>query len=274
MKEAIEASLERLDVILQIFAVIVAVGVLGEAVFGVRHVLLSKRLRALQNSENAKQQLVIASLQTEAEVARKEAEGFRLDIAEANTRATSAEAQVASANAASRDAVAKVANAEARIAEAQRGSAEANLLAERERTARLQLEAKLADRRISAAQQLAMVENLKAWSGITVDVVVWGDTPEIKFISTQILEAMQQANWIIQLGNAAGSARAVRGILVGTRPDAGASAIAASAALVSALHSAGLESKPWNFAEMQPPFMVNSSYKGTAPLRMFIGSKP
>jgi hypothetical protein len=52
VKEALQASIERLDVLLQIFAFIVAVGVLGEAGFGVRHVLLSRRLRMLQKAED------------------------------------------------------------------------------------------------------------------------------------------------------------------------------------------------------------------------------
>lgn len=77
MKEALEASIERLDVVLQVFAVIVAIGVLGEAVFGVRHVLLSRRLRVLQKADETQYQLTIARLQYDVAKADKEAEDER-----------------------------------------------------------------------------------------------------------------------------------------------------------------------------------------------------
>jgi hypothetical protein len=161
------------------------------------------------------------------------------------------------------------------MAKANERAADANRMAEQERLARLQLEARLADRTLSPAQQAALTERLKAWSGVTVDVIIWGDTPEITIISSQVLEVMRRANWTIQSGHAGGGGGAVRGILVGTSPDADANDIAASAALVSALQSAGLAAGSWKFAEMQPPMvMFRTSFTGKAPIRIFIGSKP
>jgi hypothetical protein len=274
-KEALETLIRHLELGALVFGALVVIGVAGETIFGVRIWWNNRKLQKIQQSENTELQIKISGLQQKTAEADAKAEGFRFQIAEANTRVKSAEAQVASANAASQEAVAKVANAEARIAEAQRGAAEANLSAERERMARLQLEARLADRMLSPAQQATMTERLKAWSGVTVDAIIWGDTAEIMIISNQVLEVMRRAGWIIQLGHAGGGGGAVRGILVGTSPDANANDIAASAALVPALQSVGLAAGSWKFAEMQQPMvMLNTSFTGKAPIRVFIGSKP
>lgn len=112
---------------------------------------------------------------------------------EANARAKEAEAQVAKANAASKDAVAKVAAAEARIAEANRAASEANAIAERERLARLQLEARLADRTLTAEQQARLTAALMPFRGTEVDIVIFGDTPEISIIAGMILDCLHKA---------------------------------------------------------------------------------
>jgi hypothetical protein len=93
MRQALEASIERLDVLLQIFAFIVAVGVLGEAIFGVRHVLLSRRLRSLTNAEEKNRQAEIVKLTAETEEARALAKGFESQIASANERAAGLEVE-------------------------------------------------------------------------------------------------------------------------------------------------------------------------------------
>ncbi|MBZ5566106.1 MAG: hypothetical protein LAP13_27270, partial [Acidobacteriia bacterium] len=67
MREALEAALSRTEFWLQVFAVVVAVGVTGEAIFGVRLWLMGRRLRAIQQSEDLKNRTEIARLRAEAE---------------------------------------------------------------------------------------------------------------------------------------------------------------------------------------------------------------
>jgi len=66
MKEALEAVLERTDIWLMIFTAIVAIGVGGEAVFGVKHWLLSRKLRTILNAEEQKSRAEIARLYEKA----------------------------------------------------------------------------------------------------------------------------------------------------------------------------------------------------------------
>jgi hypothetical protein len=61
-KSEIEALLARLDVWLLIFGVIVVVGVAGESFFGIRHWWNSRKLQAIQNSENEAQRAEIGEL--------------------------------------------------------------------------------------------------------------------------------------------------------------------------------------------------------------------
>ena len=92
----------------------------------------------------------LASAEQHAAEANAKAEGFRADIAEANASAAQAEAQVADAH---------------------RAAAEANRIAESERLARLQLEARLADRVITPNQQMRLAQAFAPLRGQTVDVV-------------------------------------------------------------------------------------------------------
>ncbi|MGB9071225.1 MAG: hypothetical protein WCC22_01020 [Terriglobales bacterium] len=156
---------------------------------------------------------------------------------------------------------------------------ETDLAKQREKTANaekslLELQARLADRTLSAQQRSALIDQLKPWAGVDVDVLIWGDTAEIEIISGQILESLKNAGWSLHTGHAGGGG-AVRGILVGTRADADSGTALAANTLISGLQSAGLAAGPWKFNEMaQPPIMFNSSFTGKAAIRLFIGSKP
>ncbi|MGA9897638.1 MAG: hypothetical protein WBQ09_06010 [Terriglobales bacterium] len=131
-KAQLDAALSTLDTFIQIFAVLVAIGIVGEVGFGVRHWVLSRRLSVIQRAEDLNQEEAIAALNKEAGDARRDAglamerageaeknlgnarkaaavaeqhaadanakaEGFRLDIAKANESAAQAQAQVAGA---------------------------------------------------------------------------------------------------------------------------------------------------------------------------------
>jgi hypothetical protein len=190
--------------------------------------------------ELAKQESLTAEASARAAEANAKAESFRLDIAKANQEA-----------------------------------ARATETAEREKLARLQLEARLADRALTPQQQATITSRLTTLSGVVLDAVVWGDTPEIQIISGQVLEAIRKAGWTIHTGQAGGGGAAVRGILIGTRAGADENAVRAGNLIVSALQSAGLAAGPWAFEQLpQPAIMFNSDFSGTAPIRLFIGSKP
>ena len=182
--------------------------------------------------------LKISEVSEKAATAEAKAEGFRLDIAKANERA-----------------------------------AEANRVAEQERLARLKLEARLADRTLTPTQQTAIRSQLAIVSGIAMDVVIWGDTPEIQIISRLILDSIPRPGWSVQTAQAVGGG-AVRGILVGTREGSDANVVRASTLLISALRSAGLVCGPWPFEQLRfPSAMLNTTVTKHAPIRMFIGAK-
>jgi len=150
---------------------------------------------------------------TLATSARKEADTFEADIKSANTHATEAESHLAEANARAAEADAKAegfrsdiakanaasAQASAQVAEAQREAASANETAERERLARLQLEARLADRVISPDQRLRITAVFAPMKGQTVDVVFSGDTPEVSRTADAIIGCISAAGVLVNL---------------------------------------------------------------------------
>jgi hypothetical protein len=171
MKEALEASIEKLDVWLQVFAVIVAVGVLGEAIFGVRHILLSRRLRSLTKAEDISRQADIARLNKEAADARKDAEaahvlakGFERDIAAAN-----------------------------------RVAAEANRIAESERLARTKIEEKLAPRRLTEEQCNKIKAGLGNFRGAHLGIGVFSD-PESGRFADELIPCIEAAGITTERG--------------------------------------------------------------------------
>src|SRR3989442_13625764 len=86
----IEAAVSTLDKLIQVFAVLVAIGIVGEVGFGVRHWILTRRLHTIQNSKDLARTEEIARLNKEAGDARK-------DAGKAIERAASAEARAAEA---------------------------------------------------------------------------------------------------------------------------------------------------------------------------------
>lgn len=69
-KEELDLSLTAADFWIQIFAVLVAVGIVGEVGFGIRHWLLNKQLHRIEEFEELERQEKIAILTKEAEEAR------------------------------------------------------------------------------------------------------------------------------------------------------------------------------------------------------------
>lgn len=111
-KAELESALATLETLIQIFAILVAVGIVGEVGFGVRHWIFNRRLQALQHIEDVQQQAERSQLNQQAGNANKEAgiarrdagaaieraEALRLDIATSSERAAKAEQHAAEAN--------------------------------------------------------------------------------------------------------------------------------------------------------------------------------
>lgn len=250
-RDVLEHILANIDIGLVIFGVFVVIGVGGESIFGIRAWRNNRKLHDVQQAIENIRQTEATEFNRQAELTAK---AFESKIAESNAIAKTAEAQVASANARAQEAVAA---------------------AEHERLARLELEARLADRILTPQQQSALIAQVSPFRGVVIDVVIWGDTPEIQIIGGSILNALRKAGWTVNSGQAVGAGAAVRGILLGTRADSNPDTIRASATLISALRAAGLATDPWSFDELRTPnALMNSSFTGTAPLRMFIGAKP
>src|SRR6266436_632170 len=157
-KTALEAALAALDTWIQVFAVLVAIGIVGEVGFGVRHWILNRRLQALQNYEDLKRQAEIARLNKEAGDARKSAGDAIERAAKANERA-----------------------------------AEANKMAEEERLARLKIEERLAPRLLSAEQIATLVKDLKPLSGRDVNLLFISGDPETAVFADLLTGALKTA---------------------------------------------------------------------------------
>jgi hypothetical protein len=148
-KAALETSIANLDTWIQVFAVLVAIGIVGEVGFGVRHWVLNRRLVAIQHVEDLNQEQAIATFNKEAGEARR-------DAAAAIERAAKAEENLGSAK---RDA-----------ALAEQHAAEANKTAEGEKIERLKLQASIQPRRLTAEQKNRLASLLKPFAATPMNL--------------------------------------------------------------------------------------------------------
>ena len=82
-KAELEALLARIDVWLLVFGIVVVVGVAGESFFGIRHWWNSRKLQAIQQSENEAQRTELARLAEQtAQANARAAEATRIAEAE------------------------------------------------------------------------------------------------------------------------------------------------------------------------------------------------
>jgi uncharacterized membrane protein len=101
------------------------------------------------------------------------------------------------------------------VANANQRAAEANEKAEKERLARMQIEEKLAPRFISQSHRDALIERLKQFAGIGIDIYVYpGGTPDAEPFSLQISSMLIEAGWQVGLSNVVTSRFSVRGIFI------------------------------------------------------------
>lgn len=169
-------------------------------------------------TELSKQQERAASAETELKNVDAKTEGFRLAIAKANERASKAQESLALAEQHAAEANTKAEGFRLDIAKANERAASANETAERERLARLQLEARLADRVVTPDQQRRITEAFASMSGQTVDVVIVGDTPEVSRTADAILGCLKNAGVLMNVFHPFGGGRA-QGVVVGIRAD-------------------------------------------------------
>ena len=237
---------------------------------------LSSLLREASNAE-------IALTRRQASDANERATGAEVRAAEAIKQAADAtllarryEADIATSNARAAEAQSMAKSFEADIAKANQSAAEANVVAEKERIARLQLELRLAPRTISTQHSQQLISALREFSGVKVDVIAWGNVPEIERITRTLADNLSKAGWEIgHFGIAMGGAGTVQGIVVGARSDAGQRVEKAASALVPALRSIGLDAAPWDFDQMPfPGSSVGNGIPTGAPIKLFVGNKP
>jgi hypothetical protein len=239
MKEALERTIETLDTLLWVATLVVAIGVVGEAAFGIRHILLSKRLRRLQHTEDQKHEEALERL-------HKDAEGLRLQIAQANERAANNE----------------------------REATVLQKLAEDERLARVKIEEKLAYRHLNDEQREHVWAKLEAFAGQKVNLFALGSDPERLAIGSDIASALHRGGWIIYgFAETMANRPLLSGIVVEVNDDASESAREAAKSLVLALRAEQLI-----VIGPQPPERVYHATLGapdlTVPITITIGSKP
>jgi hypothetical protein len=172
-KAALETAIENLDTWIQVFAVLVAIGIVGEVGFGVRHWVLNRRLVTIQHAEDLSQEQAIATFNKEAGEARR-------DAAAAIERAAKAEENLGSAR---RDA-----------ALAEQHAAEANKTAEGEKVERLKLQASMQPRRLTAEQKDKLTALLKPFSNSPVTLEWMGSgSDDIPDLVSDIIDAINNA---------------------------------------------------------------------------------
>ncbi len=194
--------------------------------------------------------------------------------AEANERVTNAQVSVALAEQHSAEAATKAESFRLDIANANERAASANEIAERERLARIQLEARLADRVLTAATQSELTVLAASHPhGTRADICVFGSTLEIANIAKSLNDSLTAGGWDVRQWQIL-SGGAVRGILIAADPKADTSIAQAAFKLVSILVSGGIGATPWKFDELVVGGMRNGPPGPVdAPIRIFIGSK-
>lgn len=85
-KAELESAISSLETWIQLFGILVAIGIVGEVGVGVRHWILNRRLQAVLRSEDVERETEIARLNKEAGDARKAAGDAVERAAEANKR--------------------------------------------------------------------------------------------------------------------------------------------------------------------------------------------
>jgi hypothetical protein len=257
------------------------IGVGGETIYGVRAWWNNRKLHTVEQSIDGLRQTEIAQLTSSSDSLQKDIKGAEARIAEAqrgsaeaNERAAKAQQSLALAEQHAAEANAKAEGFRLDIAKANERAASANEIAQKEAVARLQLEARLADRVLTLEWQSRLIKLATGFPrGTRIDMFQFGETLEITSIAESINKSLVEGGWTVRKWQII-SGGAARGILVGTDPSADAVTVRAASELISTLVSAGVGADPWKFEEMNIGGMRRGPSEPTdAPIRIFIGSK-
>lgn len=207
-------------------------------------------------------------LRRETDEIKLHTEGAKAEAAKSLAAAMQAESNLAGANLRAEQARAAAAEANAR-------AAEANKIAEGERLARLKIEERLAPRSIAATQASALSNRLKAYAGTSIDILRFGDTPEIATFHRSIEKLLITAGWKV-FSTTDRTGLTVVGLAVGLVSGHTKSDDAARGALLKGLNDEGItasaetmhQRNEWPSMTMQPAGANNAG------IRMYIGSKP
>jgi hypothetical protein len=275
-----EARRNKLEMGISIlFGVLVLGGVVGEYIFGTRLSQASEKLQQIADAE-------VAQANRDSAKARKGAELAGRQSAETSERAAKIERHAAEENARAAKALESAEKArksaesfKLEIAQANERAAKANSIAEQERLERLQLEARLADRILSPAQEQGLKTAFARLKGKTVDITVVGDSLEIANFSNKIMACMREAGMLLNVRHPLGGA-AARGVLIGVKPDAPPEFKQAGEEVVAILRqSVGNGASLWNFDELVSKSIATGANDagaapvGQSPFRIIFGSK-
>jgi DNA polymerase III delta prime subunit len=220
-KEALETLIRHLELWALIFGALVVIGVAGETVFGLRIWWNNRKLQKIQESENVELQIKLSSLQQKTAEADAKAEGFRLQIAQANERALRAEATAK--------------GFESQIAEANARAAEA----------KLDLVKFKAPRGLSDDQAKFIAGKLKPFGPQLFDVTAYWEKKESLDIAQRIAEILTAlAGWTLEQPKSQSMiVGEVTGVVVSFNPKAGDKAKEAANTLARLLTEQGIEAK-------------------------------
>jgi len=140
----------------------------------------------------------------------------------------------------------------------------------------LQLEARLANRRLTPDQQKTLGATLRPFAGIHINLFAMGGDSEIVGIGNDVLTALAAptlAAWNVTVGSGQDSAIMSSGILVEVAVDADATAQRAASSLIAALRHENLAvSGP--LPESKGAIMGNVSRDPSAKIRVVIAKRP
>jgi hypothetical protein len=243
---ALEKSITTLDTCVLVFAAFVAVGVVGEAILGVRHWILDGRLQGLRHIESQLHENELAQLTKDTALANQE-------LSKANERTAALENESEQLR---RD----TAEATARALEAQ-----------------LELKKFKAPRTLSAEQQSRIAKKLMPFGHDPVDFLLYGVSPESQALIGVISQAVNQSKRPIKIWEVVGGA--VPGVLVLVAVGASDQANKMADALVEALQAEGIQCKKGNaFSPADWPNQVSGPTvppaNERASIRVLVGTKP
>ena len=162
---------------------------------------------------------------------------------------------------------------------------DAELAAERERTARIALEARYAPRDLDLRARFAVTNFLRHFGEQNIDLVLYSADPEAEIFTARLVTALENAGWIVTGERRDTPGKVYGGVRVETSAEATAETFKAAEGLTTILRSEGLdvtgpfteiqqiESGPRVIAEAGQVAVTGSNAGPTGTFRISIGRK-